>query len=128
MSKISDPLTFAVQRDWARRPLTILVWWCLPIAFGMSATPLRLTAREAGSVWAVSFAWMATGCLLNARRCHRLHCYLSGPVLLAGATIAALVASGSLQFGPSALSYAICGTFALAILSFVPEAIWRKYI
>jgi len=37
------------------------------------------------------------GCLLNAKRCHRVHCYISGPVLLSGAVFAGLVASGAVK-------------------------------
>jgi len=34
-------------------------------------------------------------CVLNARRCHRLHCYISGPVFLLGAVAPLVDGSGS---------------------------------
>jgi hypothetical protein len=70
---------------------------------------------------------MATGCLLNARRCHRVHCYISGPVLLLGAILAGLVALGAVSLSPQAFGNAISATLVLALLSFVPEIVWKRY-
>lgn len=33
-------------------------------------------------VWALALAWMGGACLLNARRCGRVHCRFTGPFLL----------------------------------------------
>lgn len=116
------------KTDWARQPLGTVFWWVLPAAIAISAGPLRLPFDIVAAIWAVAFAWMATGCLLNALRCHRLHCYISGPVLFAGAAGAALLASGVAQSGPRALGYIIGIAVGLTLLSFVPEMIWRKYV
>ena len=116
------------QSDWARQPLSIILWWCLPIAIGVSTGPLGLSARSAAIVWAASFIWMATGCILNAVRCHRLHCYISGPVFLLGAFAAGLLAASRVDFGPHALNNAVSVTFVLALLSFVPEFVWKRYV
>lgn len=114
-------------RDWVSHPLSWVAWWGLPIAIGMAGGSLGLTYREAAFVWSAALAWMGLGCVLNALRCHRLHCYVSGPVLLAGALVAALLGLGAVTFGPHALSYVLLSVFALVCLSFVPEAVWRKY-
>jgi len=71
---------------------------------------------------------MATGCLLNARRCHRLHCYISGPVLLLGGLFAGLVAAGAFGLGIQAFNNAVSATLILALLSFVPEFVWKRYV
>ena len=70
---------------------------------------------------------MATGCLLNARRCHRVHCYISGPVLLLGAAMAGLVAAGVVDFGPRTFGNAVGAILVLALLSFLPELICKRY-
>jgi hypothetical protein len=114
------------QRDLARKPVSAFLWWCVPIAIGIASGSLGLTLRENAAIWAVAFTWMATGCFLNALRCHRLHCYFSGPVFLIGAIVAAAVAGGVAQ--ASALNYDIAATFALVLMTFVPEGFWRKYI
>jgi hypothetical protein len=41
-------------------------------------------------IWIPSFALMGTACLVNARRCRRLHCYVTGPLFLFGAIASAL--------------------------------------
>lgn len=118
----------AAGKDWARQPLTIVLWWGMPIAIGAAAAGLpRLPARADAGVCALLFAWMATGCLLNARRCHRVHCYISGPVLLLGAILAGLVAAGVIDLGPRTFNSAVSAILVLALLSFAPEIVWKRY-
>lgn len=128
MANVADVEKTAAGKDWARQPLTIILWWGLPIAIGAaSAGLLRLPPRADAGVCALLFAWMATGCLLNARRCHRVHCYISGPALLLGAIFAGLVAAGVIDLGPSIFGNAVSAILALALLSFVPEIVWKRY-
>jgi hypothetical protein len=127
MSKIDSELASGAQKDWASQPLSGLFWWCAPIAIGLSTSPLGLSTRVAALVWAVSFVWMATGCVLNARRSHRLHCYVSGPLFLLGAIAVGLLAAGLTIFGPHALNNIVGITFVLVLLSFIPEIIGDRY-
>ena len=114
--------------DWARQPLSICLWWALPIAISAASGQLRMPLRINAGICAVSFVWMATGCLLNARRCHRLHCYISGPVLLLGGLFAGLVAASAFGLGIQAFNNAVSATLILALLSFVPEFVWKRYV
>ena len=41
-------------------------------------------------VWTPALAVMGIACVANAARCGRLHCYITGPVFLMGAALAAL--------------------------------------
>jgi hypothetical protein len=127
MPNMSDPVTTAPRRDWARQPLTILFWWGLPVAIGASVDFLRLPFRVSAGVCGASFAWMAVGCLLNAWRCRRVHCYISGPVLTLGAILAGLVSSGIADLGPRAFGAAVSAIIVLALLSCVPELVWKRY-
>jgi hypothetical protein len=115
------------RQDMARKPVSAFLWWCLPIAIGIAAGSLGLALRENAAVWAVAFTWMATGCFLNALRCHRLHCYFSGPAFLIGAVIAAALASG-VALPATTLNYDIAVTFVLVLMTFAPETFWRKYL
>ncbi|MEO7208038.1 MAG: hypothetical protein ABI145_14950 [Steroidobacteraceae bacterium] len=115
------------QRDWARKPIATLFLWCVPIALGASTSLLIPSSRIVAAVWVVAFAWMGIGCLLNARRCRRLHCFISGPVLLLGAVVVGLLAAGAINLGLHAINNTISITLMLALFSFVPEAIWGKY-
>lgn len=45
-------------------------------------------------LWTLAFALAGGACLVNARRCGRRHCYLTGPVLLVGALAALLHSLG----------------------------------
>jgi hypothetical protein len=117
----------AVRNDWARQPLSVCLWWGLPVTIGASASLLHLSFRADAGLCAVLFLWMATGCLLNAMRCHRLHCYISGPVLLVGAIFAALTAADVIQVSLRTFDNAVGATLILALLSFLPEIIWKRY-
>src|ERR1700730_12447510 len=127
MPETHDNVPANPRTDWARQVLPIVVWWCLPIAIGFSTGLLHLSEHVAAIVWAVSFARMATGCVLNAVRCHRVHCYISAPAFALGAVVAGLLAAGLADFGPHALNNTVSITFVLALLSFAPELIWKRY-
>jgi len=114
------------RNDWVTRPGAGFFWWCLPLGLGFAANFLALPVRGTAIIWVFLFLWMGTGCILNARRCHRLHCYISGPTFLLGAAVLGLLAAGLLAFGPHALNNIVGVTLVVALLSFVPE-IWKKY-
>ena len=120
------PLESAQARDWVRRPVGIIFWWVIPLALGMSTNWWHQPLEQTALVWAVSLAWMGTGCTLNALRCRRRHCFISGPVLLLGAIAAGLVALGVLPSG-NALGEAVNGTLAVAASSFLSECLWGVY-
>jgi hypothetical protein len=115
------------RNDWVNRPGMGFVWWCLPLVIGFASNFFSMAARATALVWMASFIWMGTGCTLNARRCHRLHCYISGPAFFLGAAALALFAAG-IALGPHSLNNIVGLTLAVALLSFLPEMIWRKYV
>jgi hypothetical protein len=115
-----------VRDDWVNRPGMGIVWWCLPLAVGVAASYLASSPLTTVLVWMVSFVWMGTGCILNARRCHRLHCYISGPAFFLGAAALGLFAAGIAFAGPHSLNNIVGITLTVALLSFVPEIIWKK--
>lgn len=114
-------------RDFLGNPLSAIFWWGLPLALGGSAGFLPISPMAQTLAWAVAFAWMGTGCALNARRCHRLHCYISAPILFLGAVGATLAALGWTPLGPYTSSDVINGSLILAALTFLAEPIWGKY-
>ncbi len=114
------------SKDWSRQCAGLLVWWGLPLLMGIAAGLLILSPADTAFVWAGVFAWMGTGCVLNALRCSRLHCFFSGPVFWLGALGALLVGLRVLS-SAHALQYVLWGTAVLFALSYVPETIWGKY-
>jgi len=98
---------------WRLAPLVIVVTGFLGLSPWIEIT------------WTASFAVMGAGCLFNARRCGRLHCYFTGPFFL-------LISAVSLLRGLDIVSFDWnwIGGVALAgglFLTFVPERIWGKY-
>ena len=116
-----------MRNDWVNRPGMGFVWWCLPLGVGVASNFFAIAARASALVWMVSFFWMGSGCILNARRCHRLHCYISGPAFFLGAAALALFAAGIALLGPHSRNNIVGLTLTVALLSFLPEMIWRKY-
>jgi hypothetical protein len=119
----------AAQRakDFLARPLSALFWWCVPLLAGVSTNVLSISPTATTFVWAAAFAWMGVGCTLNARRCHRLHCYISAPVLFLGAAASTAAGLGLTPLGPNAAGYIINTTLGLALLTFLVEPVWGKY-
>ena len=115
------------RNDWVDRPGMGFVWWCLPLGIGVASNFFAISARATALIWMVAFLWTGTGCILNARRCHRLHCYISGPAFFLGAAALALFAAGIALLGPHSLNNIVGLTLTVALLSFLPEMIWRKY-
>lgn len=112
--------------DWTRQTTGVLVGWVLPIALGLSSNLLPASLELQGVptfIWATALIWMGVACLLNARRCHRLHCYFSGPIFLAGALLAVLLGLQVISFGRHSLNNLVSGTFVLALLTYLPEVI-----
>lgn len=116
----------AHSNDWLRRPIGVIVWWGVPVALGVSTNFLDLSPAHTALTWAGAFAWMGTGCALNALRCGRRHCFFAGPVLWLGSIAAGLAALGVIS-GRDALGEVVNGTVALAALSWLSECIWGSY-
>jgi len=74
-----------------------------------------------------SYAWMGVGCVINAARCGRLHCYFTGPMFLLGALAIFLVGFEYLDLGWFHVPHISYTTIALALSSFVLEWIVVKY-
>jgi len=58
-----------------------LLAWGLP--FGAMLLAISLLGAPKTVVWTLALAWMGSACLINARRCGRVHCRYTGPFLLA---------------------------------------------
>jgi len=115
------------NNDFVTKPLPFWLLWGAPIAIMLLLNFIRPPAECAIGVLSVCFAWMGIGCAINARRCHRRHCYYSSPILLAGAALSLLVGFGFVDLGPYGLMYVTWGVFALVMLTFFPEKLFGKY-
>jgi len=104
-----------------------ILLWVVPIVI------LVVTAGFGG--WYAAFTWppllvlMGAACLVNARRCGRLHCFITGPFFLLLALVSLLYGSGILPLGARGWQWL---TDALLIgggvLCCVPEWLFGKYL
>ena len=81
------------ERDILSRPWLAGAVFCLPVAvIAFSGNNLDIGNRWRAGVWAVCLGVMAAGCLMNALRCGRMHCYFTGPFFI-------LMGLASLSYG-----------------------------
>ena len=115
------------DNDLSTNPLPFWLLWGGPIVLMLSLNFMRLPIEWTTVILSTCLAWMGLGCAINARRCHRRHCYYASPVLLAGAVLTLLVGFGIVDIGRRGLTYVTWGTFALVALTFLPEKLQGKY-
>lgn len=104
------------QTDLLRSPWAWLVWG-LPIGvLVLGGIEVRVGGVDVPGntwhtvLWTVGFAWIGVGCLVNARRCHRRHCYYTGPLYLG-------LAAASLTYGLGVLPLGRHGWGLIAVLA-----------
>jgi hypothetical protein len=102
------------------------------LIFGIPAAILLISptigTRYLVIVWPALLTFMSVACLLNARRCGRTHCYLTGPFFLILAGVALLYGTAILPLGARGWS-ALSGVFAIGslLLCCVPERFLGRY-
>src|SRR5258706_7235605 len=97
--------------------------WCLPTV-----------ALVVGLGWMMPRPWlwippllvMGFGCLVNASRCGRLHCYFTGPVLVLAAIYVALAAANGVPMRLGPLLLTLCAIAMLACSAELPFGRYRK--
>ena len=111
--------------DLAGRCGSFFFAWGLPF-IGVLAS--AATGFHLELAWPVCFGWMGAACLLNARKCGRLHCFLTGPLFLAAAMASVLHGFSLVDFGAHGWEW--IGNTALIgglLLTWLPEKIWGTY-
>jgi hypothetical protein len=119
----------AAKRDFVNNRLANFLLWKAP-ALVMVATgfiEVGMTAR--GVVWAACLATFGGGCIANALRCGRLHCYLTGPFFLLMSLVSLLHGLRVISLGPLGWLWIGMVTIVGALtLTYFPERIWGPYV
>ena len=109
-------------------------WWSVFILYWLPAIAIVVAGAPAISsgwrtvVWTVALATMGVACIVNALRCGRVHCYLTGPFFLLMALIALSYGLGILHLGGNGWNLLGLMTLIGAIaLSCLPEMLLGKY-
>lgn len=128
MARRRTPDEACVRRDLSAHAGSFLAVWGGPVLAGLIASFAAPSIAWAAGAWALALAWMGAACLVNARRCGRLHCFFSGPILLVGALLAALVALGLLDANAIGLGAIVTGALVLFGLTYALELAWGRYL
>ena len=104
-----------------------LLLWIVPAAI------LAATATLGGAylvvLWPVLLTFMGVACLVNARRCGRRHCYITGPFFLLLAVLSLAYGLGILPLGPHGWQWLLDALFiGTCVLICVPEWLFGKYV
>ena len=116
--------------DHASKPLPFLGSWGLPILILVAVNFLEDVIPFAAIVLIISGAllWMGFACVMNARRCHRRHCYYSGPIFIIGSVVVLLIGFEVISLGSDGITIAVGTTLSLALLTYLTEPVLGKYI
>jgi hypothetical protein len=116
------------RSDLLSRRVFVFLVYVVPVAALVLAGQLHVGATWLTVIWSASLLIMGSGCIANAARCGRTHCYLTGPffVLMALATV--LYGFGILPLGSN--GWDLIGLTTLiggAVLGCLPEMLYGKY-
>ena len=99
------------------------VLWYIPVALLLAGWHW-----PAGRVW----LWippllvMGGGCLANATRCGRLHCYFTGPFYILAALYVALSIFGVFPLNPSLFLLMVLGVSCIAVTLEIPFGRYKR--
>ena len=106
----------------------VSILYCLPAIAIVAVGPLAISNGWRSVVWTVALATMGVTCIVNAVRCGRVHCYLTGPFFLLMALAALSYGLGILHLGGNGWNVlgliTLIGTIALWCL---PEMFLGRY-
>lgn len=108
------------QHDLVSSKLAWLLWY-VPLAVFIVGT---FWARGRAWLWTPALLVAGISCVINAKRCGRLHCHFTGPLYLLGAVAALLSGLGLVKLP---WIWILVGIVGGSVLAFVPEWIGRKY-
>lgn len=117
----------AARNDWVVSRKRLIAWDIPMIAIVVAAF---LGGTVQTVTWTVALAWMGVACLLNARRCGRRHCYLTGPFFVLMGALSFIHGSGSISFGNNGWWW-LGATLVLGgygLLWKLPEYLWGTYV
>ena len=112
----------APRTDWASGVRGCLIWG-IPAAL-LIMSPVQYFVI----VWPAALTFMGLACLLNARRCGRVHCFVTGPFFLLLALVGLLYGLGVLPLGARGWSMLSIGlVVGSVVLICVPEWLFGRY-
>ena len=100
----------------------------LPIAVLVASGFFRISDVWRSVVWVAALTTMGIGCLVNALRCGRVHCYATGPFFLLVAAVTILYGFGIVRLGARGWNTIAIVTLVGGIaLYYLPEVFFGSY-
>lgn len=116
-TKKSDAISQCCEADDLVGRKSGMLLWCLPTL----AIFVGLTWDAARPwLWIPALFVMGIGCAVNARRCRRVHCYITGPIFLLGAIYMILAEGNMVPLRPNIFVLLVLGGAALACATELP--------
>jgi hypothetical protein len=123
----SDSPTCESRDILSSRWRVFLVYWLPAIAMVVAGAP-AISNGSRTVVWTVALGIMGAACMVNALRCGRVHCYVTGPFFLLMALLALAYGLGILHLGRNGWNLLGLTTLIGAIaLWCLPEIFLGKY-
>jgi len=123
----SNAITCKSRDILSSRWRVFILYWLPAIAIVVAGAP-AISSGWRTVVWTVALATMSGACIVNAVRCGRVHCYLTGPFFLLMALVALSYGLGILHLGWNGWNLLGLVTLIGAItLWFLPEMFLGKY-
>jgi hypothetical protein len=123
----SDATTCKSRDILSSRLRVFLLYWLPAIAIVVAGVP-AISSGWRTVVWTIALGTMGVACIVNALRCGRVHCYLTGPFFLLMALIALSYGLGMLHLGGNGWNLlglmTLIGAIALWCL---PEMLLGRY-
>lgn len=118
----------ANKSDILSNPLLSFVLYCLPVIAIVASGFAHVSQAWRTGVWTAALGIMGGACIVNAARCKRTHCYLTGPFFLLMALGALLYGMGVIPLGANGWNLIGMTTLIGAIvLCCLPEMLFGKY-
>ncbi len=104
-----------------------LLYWLPAIAIVVAGAP-AISSGWRTVVWTVALTTMGVACIVNALRCGRVHCFLTGPFFFLMALVALSYGLGILHLGGNGWNLLGLITLIGAIaLWYLPEMVLGRY-
>ena len=110
------------EQDFARRSIAWLLWG-VPAAVVLLGSLVAPVPRML--LWTPAFLIAGVACVMNAARCGRVHCYITGPLYLLAAIVTFLAGMG---FVPLRSGWIGCAVLGGTLLAYLPEWVRGKYL
>lgn len=116
------------SRDLLRDRSAASVVFGLPILALVVSGAASVNFALRTAIWVAALSAMGVACVVNARRCGRVHCYATGPFFLIMAGVTLLYGLGLVPLGARGWSWiSLAVLVGAVVLCCVPEALFGRY-